>query len=120
MSRASLTSNSSWYSLIISCSFASMVLRCLSRSADRISSSSLIRSSEVDTCKCTHPTSTKINNFLFFTYIVHLFPFPVSHQSPPPLFSAPADAGTHASPAHKGKLQVQLEKVCDAIEFCPI
>lgn len=63
ISRASFTSNSSWYSLswafilsrssLISCSFPSMSLRCLSRSADRISSSSLIRFSDVATYKGT-------------------------------------------------------------------
>lgn len=68
ISRASFTSNSSWYSLswafilslssLISCSFPSMSLRCLSRSADRISSSSLIRFSDVATYKCTTHTES--------------------------------------------------------------
>lgn len=70
ISRASFTSSSSWYSLswafirslssAISCSFASMARRCLSRSDDRISSNSLIRSSEATTYKSKHADTTQL------------------------------------------------------------
>lgn len=70
ISRASFTSSSSWYSLswafirslssAISCSFASMARRCLSRSDDRISSNSLIRSSEAVTYKSKHADTTQL------------------------------------------------------------